>query len=833
MKHQLKKLLNKVRKTTHSYPSHRPPKSLHSPKKPSKQPFIEIGENWYQTEKPIAFMFGFNPWKRAFISKCFPEYRTAFVFGSASIDRLLYYFQSNPSHLFVVWGYKESEEVHHYAKQQQIPLIRVEDGFIRSLDLGAKHSFPLSIVKDSRGLYFNPQQPSDLEHILLNTNFDQVLLSQAQKNIQLIHTHGISKYNHAEKVDVTKIYGPKTAKRILVMGQVEDDASIKFGLDKNMTNNELVWAAYQENPNAEIIYKPHPDVLEGLREKRSDPKEVEHIAKVITSPLSVPDALTTIDHVYTFTSLSGFEALIRGINVTCFGMPFYSGWGLTDDRQTCERRTRTLTIEQLFAGAYMLYPEYMDEHGKRSDCEATIHYLSQLKVERANQHEMEHADRLKTQDYSNQQQQEKPEESLESIESTPKMEDLQNDSEEEKLKETAKKETISSKSESYLLKIKELQGRNQLREVEALYVEALEVVGEPKEKAALLKEFATFLIYKGEYSKRVGMFLYQSLELNPTMSTLSTMIDYFYKIKGATEEVLALVKRVMKKEEPNAKKLMKYAAIFNDAGHYTKAIQLYQQAVELNAKVNEEHLYLGLHAMVSERKPHIVGASNDAYELFKQIKEGEQTFEQLVLQSKGDICVVGNSPCELGRRNGAAIDEHALVIRFNNYAVHHPFHLDYGRKTDIWVKSGFYTNVKKRPLEHYQHIVVSGTNLLHSNRYGYDLFIDSVSARIPTSIIPDAVMKELMDILEAPPSAGLAILYWLYQLNGPLKKDHIFGFSFTDQPENQNAHYFIDPSNRKIQHHHWRAERELYERLFEENDVWSEEQRVWKRAVIK
>ena len=39
--------------------------------------------------------------------------------------------------------------------------------------------------------------------------------------------------------------------------------------------------------------------------------------------------LGIVDEVHTLTSLTGFEALLRGIEVHAYGGPFYAGWGLT------------------------------------------------------------------------------------------------------------------------------------------------------------------------------------------------------------------------------------------------------------------------------------------------------------------------------------------------------------------------------------------------------------------------------------------------------------------------------------------------------------------------
>jgi capsular polysaccharide export protein len=69
--------------------------------------------------------------------------------------------------------------------------------------------------------------------------------------------------------------------------------------------------------------------------------------------------LGQVDEVHTLTSLTGFEALLRGIPVCCYGQPFYSGWGLTKDKVPVPRRTRQLTLAELVAGALIRYPTYV------------------------------------------------------------------------------------------------------------------------------------------------------------------------------------------------------------------------------------------------------------------------------------------------------------------------------------------------------------------------------------------------------------------------------------------------------------------------------------------
>ncbi|TKT46251.1 capsular polysaccharide biosynthesis protein [Rhizobiaceae bacterium LC148] len=159
----------------------------------------------------------------------------------------------------------------------------------------------------------------------------------------------------------------------------EEDASIRFGCDRPITNNDLVRLAAAENPDASIFYKPHPDVLNRMRRQVSDPAEVSHLCTVLTRQVSLPDALDNADHVYTITSLAGFEALMRGKTVTVLGGPFYAGWGLTDDRQPLPRRGRALRLEEVFAAAYILYPSYFQIDGRASSFEQTLERASARK----------------------------------------------------------------------------------------------------------------------------------------------------------------------------------------------------------------------------------------------------------------------------------------------------------------------------------------------------------------------------------------------------------------------------------------------------------------------
>lgn len=311
-----------------------------------------------------AFLFGFSYWKHTFIPPFMPDFKPQnliFINPLPSQNPLELALKKglNQDCEIFIWGKRDFDEIETYAKSNAIPLIRVEDGFIRSLGLGSDLTRPYSQVFDDSGIYFDPTSPSQLENILQNTPFDedfyQDLKQEARELKTLILESKISKYNSDTH---THLCLPQDKLKILVPGQVEDDASIRFGAN-NMTNLALLKATRESNPNAYILYKPHPDVLSGNRIGNIPQSLALQYCDEICENISLASVLSAVDEVHTMTSLSGFEALLYGKKVVTYGIPFYAGWGLTKDRLSCPRRTRKLSLEELIIGVYILYPRYI------------------------------------------------------------------------------------------------------------------------------------------------------------------------------------------------------------------------------------------------------------------------------------------------------------------------------------------------------------------------------------------------------------------------------------------------------------------------------------------
>jgi capsular polysaccharide export protein len=76
--------------------------------------------------------------------------------------------------------------------------------------------------------------------------------------------------------------------------------------------------------------------------------------------------LAVVQEVWTMTSLLGFEALIRGLPVTCLGAPFYAGWGLTRDLGPVpDRRSARPSVSALAHAVLIAYPRYHDPVSRR------------------------------------------------------------------------------------------------------------------------------------------------------------------------------------------------------------------------------------------------------------------------------------------------------------------------------------------------------------------------------------------------------------------------------------------------------------------------------------
>ena len=296
---------------------------------------------------------GFAPWKRPWLARTLaapgfdPIVSDAATVTAGELRR---------ADRAVAWASRAPPGTEEACRAAGIPLLRMEDGFLRSIGLGVALRQGASYVLDRTGMYYDATGPNDLERLLEEHPFDEALLVRAAALRDLIVGARLSKYNvgSAPMPDL-----PADRPVVLVAGQVEDDASIRLGGTTVAGNAGLLRRARERNPGALIVYKPHPDVEAGLRPGQLPPGEAASLADLVIRDVAAPDAIARADRVEVATSLLGFEALLRGKPVATHGLPFYAGWGLTESPAS-PRRTRRLTLDELVAGALILYPRYID-----------------------------------------------------------------------------------------------------------------------------------------------------------------------------------------------------------------------------------------------------------------------------------------------------------------------------------------------------------------------------------------------------------------------------------------------------------------------------------------
>ncbi len=311
----------------------------------------------------------FPVWKHRSVSRCFPGHELVFLREGAAMA---------PRGTLVLWGMAPLPP----GTPPDMPVLRLEDGFLRSVGLGAELVRPVSWVVDPLGMYYDATRPSELEQLLQHGEFGPELLARARGLRRQVLAAGLTKYN----VGARAWRRPAQARRVvLVVGQVESDASLAWGAPGVRANLELLRRVREACPDAHVLYKPHPDVVAGLRKLGAGEQSAGELCDELVGEVAMGELLGALgerDEVHVMTSLAGFEALLRGVPVVCHGQPFYAGWGLTRDMLPHPRRTRRLGLDQLVAATLLLYPLYLGEQGGLISAEQAVAELAAWKRRR-------------------------------------------------------------------------------------------------------------------------------------------------------------------------------------------------------------------------------------------------------------------------------------------------------------------------------------------------------------------------------------------------------------------------------------------------------------------
>ena len=262
----------------------------------------------------------------------------------------------------LAWGRKPSAaKAQSVAKRCMLKTCYLEDAFLRSIGQGFD-SAPCGVVVDDLGIYYDATAPSRLEQLIaMPLSAEQQ--DEAEQLAPLWRKHRVSKYNNATDCQLLA-----DTPFVLLIDQTYNDASVHCGLADAERFSVMLQDARARYPQHKLVIKTHPDVVAGKKRGylAALPQALLADAQLVGEAIHVVAMLEHADAVFTVTSQVGFEALLWQKPVYVYGMPFYAGWGLTQDylnaperRQLLRERAGTLTLSRLAHAALIRYARYI------------------------------------------------------------------------------------------------------------------------------------------------------------------------------------------------------------------------------------------------------------------------------------------------------------------------------------------------------------------------------------------------------------------------------------------------------------------------------------------
>lgn len=297
----------------------------------------------------------------------------------------------------------------------------------------------------------------------------------------------------------------------------------------------------------------------------------------------------------------------------------------------------------------------------------------------------------------------------------------------------------------------------------------------------------------------------------PSMRAAKTMCRRAWDMNGPSYEVRELIRKTISRFASSSDKHIEYlrvlkAAVALEASDVSDAINTCRPA--LNADENAQMrmpaaLVAALHQgdVLDTRWSHL------CVQALARASEAERALLAIFADTSLRICLVGNSPCEKGRKSGKQIDDHDVVIRFNNFEASSDFADDYGRKTTIWARARGNVDMWRRPYSQFSHVIFTGSDLRYHAATAYDV-VDAYNEGGSPAFVPARVYSKLTQELDNQPSAGLAIAYWLKQYRGSPdgKNFSIYGMALDDQEPTRSSQYFNNKLSRSRYAHNWTRE---------------------------
>lgn len=205
--------------------------------------------------------------------------------------------------------------------------------------------------------------------------------------------------------------------------------------------------------------------------------------------------------------------------------------------------------------------------------------------------------------------------------------------------------------------------------------------------------------------------------------------------------------------------------------------------------------------------------------IFDNQKKWHNEFKDFIRMHSNNICLVGNSASLLNKEMGDTIDKNRVVIRFNDYCTEEESSEQFGKSIDVWVRSPSFSVPQKLLNLNVSWTVISGPDIFYSlSDWSNTVKMFTGSERIITP--PLAVWRELVIILDAPPSSGILTIAWIIKIVGAPKLVRVAGFQSSTKNIEENQYHYNSMTHKAGERHNWYSEKKLLNQWQEDGLVF-------------
>jgi capsular polysaccharide export protein len=225
----------------------------------------------------------------------------------------------------------------------------------------------LSLIVDHNGPFYDPKAQSDLDYMLNHETYTNYEKNCAEQFLIDLRGKFLMDMRNEDSGNVLSEKQNSNKKLIFIPGQLEEDDMTLVGGDITIPSDyELLVAILQKVENSLIIYKPAlgskfkklNDIGKGGLVNLSSLVKERNNRFVFEFDASISHCIEAADEVHLLNHTCGLEAIVKGKKVVTYGLPFYGGLGLTEDKQKFPREKREISLEEFALAVYMLYPRY-------------------------------------------------------------------------------------------------------------------------------------------------------------------------------------------------------------------------------------------------------------------------------------------------------------------------------------------------------------------------------------------------------------------------------------------------------------------------------------------